>query len=184
LMWPSSVTYLKGLGFTAAVVWRTPRRVMPPPGPHKKGMKCGYKLGTRGRKRGEINKKPSPASRNRLPSRRFFMGRLGRGVWRMGLGVLSRPAGCWSWLRPRGVSAPHGTVPVSCWRWLRGHLCGAGVGSGHPCGGTETGPNRADARRKSSNRYALAGVGSACMAVEGLNSGNGEHTKIQQKRKG
>jgi len=25
---------------------------------------------------------------------------------------------------------------------------------------------------------------SACMAVEGLNSGNSEHTKIQQKRKG
>jgi hypothetical protein len=101
----------------------------------------------------------------------------------MGLGVLSRPAGCWSWLRPRGVSAPRGTVPVSCWSWLRGHLRGAGVGSGHPCGGTETGSNRADARRKSGNRYALAGVGSACMAVEGLNSGNGEHTKIQQKRK-
>jgi len=39
----------------------------------------------RGEKRGEINRKPSPASFHRLPSRRFFMGRLGRGVWRMGL---------------------------------------------------------------------------------------------------
>jgi hypothetical protein len=38
----------------------------------------------------------------------------------MGLGVLSRPAGCWSWLRPRGVSAPHGTVPVSCWSYGSG----------------------------------------------------------------
>jgi hypothetical protein len=65
----------------------------------------------------------------------------------MGLGVLSRPAGCWGYLRPRGVSAPHGTVPVSCWGYLRGHLRGAGVGSGHPCGGTEAGPNRADAWR-------------------------------------
>jgi hypothetical protein len=52
----------------------------------------------------------------------------------------------------RGVSAPHVTVPVSCWRWLRGHLRGAGVGSGHPCGGTETGPNRADARIESTFR--------------------------------
>jgi hypothetical protein len=74
------------------------------------------------------------------------MGRLGRGVWRMGLGVLSRPAGCRSYLRPRGVSAPHGTVSVSCWSYLRGHLRGAGAISGHPCGGTEAGPNRADAR--------------------------------------
>jgi hypothetical protein len=65
----------------------------------------------------------------------------------MGLGVLSRPAGCRSYLRPRGVFAPRGTVPVSGWSYLRGHLRGAGAISGHPCGGTETGSNRAGARR-------------------------------------
>jgi hypothetical protein len=39
------------------------------------------------------------------------------------------------------------TVPVSCWGYLRGHLRGAGAISGHPCGGIEAGPNRADAWR-------------------------------------
>jgi hypothetical protein len=39
----------------------------------------------------------------------------------MGLGVLSRPAGCLElWLRPRGVSAPRGTVPVSGWSYGSG----------------------------------------------------------------
>jgi hypothetical protein len=99
-MWPSSATYLKGLGFTPVVVWQRHAGLMPPPEP-KKGLKCGYKLGAEGRKRGEINKKPSPASRDRLPSpHHFIWGRLGRGVWRSGLGVLSRPAGCWRVLRP------------------------------------------------------------------------------------
>jgi hypothetical protein len=102
----------------------------------------------------------------------------------MGLGVLSRPAGCWSWLRPRGVSAPHGTVPVSCWSWLRGHLRGAGVGSGHPCGGTETSPNRADARRKSTAAMHRLELAPHVWRLRAETPGNGEHTKIQQKRKG
>jgi len=96
----------------------------------------------------ELAKKHPSREPNRLPSPHHFVwGRLGRGVWRMGLGVLSRPAGCRSYLRPCGVSAPYGTVPVSGWSYLRGHLRGAGAISGHPCGGTETGSNRADARR-------------------------------------
>jgi hypothetical protein len=99
--------------------WRTPRRAEAAARTQKRVEERLYV-----RSGGVINKKPSPASLHRLPSHRFFMGRLGRGVWRMGLGVLSRPAGCWSWLRPRGVSAPHGTVPVSCWRWLRPPMWG------------------------------------------------------------
>jgi hypothetical protein len=86
-------------------------------------------------------------SRNRLPSQTNLWDGWGEGFGAWGLVAYAKPAGCWSWLRPRCVSAPHGTVPVSCWRWLRGHLRGAGAISGHPCGGTETGPNRADARR-------------------------------------
>jgi hypothetical protein len=97
----------------------------------------------------------------------FIYGTVGeRGLAHGAWSAVAATSGVQEWLRPRGVSAPHGTVPVSRWSdsgtppWRRS-------GSGHPCGGTETGPNRADARRKSSNRMHWL-EGPPRMAVAGL----------------
>jgi hypothetical protein len=69
----------------------------------------------------------------------------GEGFGARGLACYHDQRGAGGSSAPRGVSAPRGTVPVSCWRVLRGHLRGWRV-LRHPCGGTEAGPNRADAR--------------------------------------
>jgi hypothetical protein len=124
------------------------------------GLRCGYKLGAdKGEQRGVINKKPfSPTSRNRLPSHIHLWDGWGEGFGAWGLvcgdrdqrgaGVTPAPWRlCPTWNRP-GV--PQGLTPGMP-SWRRGD-------SGHPCGGTETGSNRADARRKSeSNRYTWQG---------------------------
>jgi hypothetical protein len=161
-MWPSSATYLKGLGFTAAVFWRTPRRA-------EAAARTRHWVEVRlyVRSGGEINRKPSlqRAVTGSRPHR--FMGRLGRGVWRMGLGRLCETSGVLWVAPPPWCFRPTWSRPARC-GWPRGRFgCGW---PRRPRGGTGAGPNRADARR-SPEATCIAEGGPACMKAVGLTPG-------------
>jgi hypothetical protein len=100
----------------------------------------------------------------------------------MGLGRGDREtSGVRSYLRPRGVSAPHGTVPVSGWS-ISGDTSVALEYLRPPMWGDRDRLQQGGCPEKPATMHGLE-LSPHAYGCLGETPGNGEHTKIQQKRK-